>query len=222
MQERAQAAIVNFKAKKAAEDKQIDEERDEEGMERVSIPKGLGRGRDMMGEDNQIQFSEDEEGDDASGGGDAGPKKKLSKQEMEERAKNATYNKSKAEPKATKPAAEKVKVKAKAKVAKAAPAEQPVQMRSAQPAERTLSAAEEKKASERQTLMAVTKLIQENNVSAQDAMAHAKLLKDVKVRKKGDAQRILLMNMVKVSRIAVHAFHSSKQDTHPACLAMLA
>jgi len=72
----------------------------------------------------------------------------------------------------------------------------------------------------------VTKLIQENDVSPQDAMEHAKLLKEVKVRKKGDAQRILLMNMVKMGNISLedammHAeeFGMTDQATPPAAAA---
>jgi hypothetical protein len=53
------------------------------------------------------------------------------------------------------------------------------------------------------TLDAVTKLIQENDVTPQEAMVHAKLLSAVTVRKKGDAQRILLMNMVKLGNISI-------------------
>ena len=41
-------------------------------------------------------------------------------------------------------------------------------------------------------------MVQEGNITAQDAMRHAEALNSVRVRKKGDAQRILLMNMVKV------------------------
>merc|ERR1711990_688284 len=108
----------------------------------------------------------------------------LSKKEMQDRAKAA---------KVKKPA----KTRAPAKAAAKAPA-QP-----AAPQTRKLSEAEEKRANEKKTLEAVTKLIQENNVSPQDAMEHAKLLKDVKVRKKGDAQRILLMNMVKLGNISL-------------------
>lgn len=42
------------------------------------------------------------------------------------------------------------------------------------------------------------RMVQEGNITAQDAMRHAEALNSVRVRKKGDAQRILLMNMVKV------------------------
>ena len=59
-----------------------------------------------------------------------------------------------------------------------------------------------KKADSQKTLDAVTKLIQENDVTPQEAMVHAKLLSSVTVRKKGDAQRILLMNMVKLGNIS--------------------
>lgn len=60
-----------------------------------------------------------------------------------------------------------------------------------------------KKADSQKTLDAVTKLIQENDVTPQEAMVHAKLLSSVTVRKKGDAQRILLMNMVKLGNISI-------------------
>lgn len=55
----------------------------------------------------------------------------------------------------------------------------------------------------RQTLEAVTRMVKECNISAEDAMRHAEALKSVKVRKAGDAQRILLMNMVKEGNISV-------------------
>ena len=52
------------------------------------------------------------------------------------------------------------------------------------------------------TLDAVTKLIQKYNVTPQEAMVHAKLLSSVTIRKKGDAERILLINMVKLGNIS--------------------
>ena len=55
----------------------------------------------------------------------------------------------------------------------------------------------------RQTLAAVTKMVKDGNISAEAAMKHAAKLKDVKVRKKGDAQRILLMNMVKDGHLSI-------------------
>jgi hypothetical protein len=41
-------------------------------------------------------------------------------------------------------------------------------------------------------------MVAKGNITAQDAVRHAEALNQVRVRKKGDAQRILLMNMVKV------------------------
>jgi len=42
------------------------------------------------------------------------------------------------------------------------------------------------------------RMVAKGNITAQDAVRHAEALNQVRVRKKGDAQRILLMNMVKV------------------------
>lgn len=42
-------------------------------------------------------------------------------------------------------------------------------------------------------------MVEKGNITAEDALRHAEALNSVRVRKKGDAQRILLMNMVKVS-----------------------
>ena len=46
-------------------------------------------------------------------------------------------------------------------------------------------------------------MVQEGNISAEDAIRHAEALNSVRVRKKGDAQRILLMNMVKEGNLSI-------------------
>eukprot|EP00051_Salpingoeca_urceolata_P007194 m.95448 g.95448 ORF g.95448 m.95448 type:complete len:1713 (-) comp15154_c1_seq2:26-5164(-) len=56
----------------------------------------------------------------------------------------------------------------------------------------------------RATLDAVSKMVQEGNITAKDAIRHAEMLNSIKVRKKGDAQRILLMNMVKEGNISIN------------------
>lgn len=48
------------------------------------------------------------------------------------------------------------------------------------------------------TIFHKLRMVQEGSITAEDAMRHAEFLNQVRVRKKGDAQRILLMNMVKV------------------------
>eukprot|EP00911_Craspedida_sp_UC1_P003024 UC1_evm6s2203 len=53
------------------------------------------------------------------------------------------------------------------------------------------------------TLRAVTKMVEEGNISAKDAIRHAERLNSVRVRKQGDAQRILLMNMVKEGNLSI-------------------
>jgi uncharacterized membrane protein YkoI len=65
------------------------------------------------------------------------------------------------------------------------------------------AAAKRKQSDSQKTLDAVTRLIQDNDVSPEDALKHAKMLSSVTVRKKGDAQRILLMNMVKMGNISI-------------------
>eukprot|EP00047_Mylnosiga_fluctuans_P024651 m.166145 g.166145 ORF g.166145 m.166145 type:complete len:1343 (+) comp9898_c0_seq4:65-4093(+) len=55
----------------------------------------------------------------------------------------------------------------------------------------------------RATMDVVTKMVQDGNLSSADALRHAEALNSVKVRKKGDAQRILLMNMVKERNISI-------------------
>lgn len=46
-------------------------------------------------------------------------------------------------------------------------------------------------------------MVKDGNISAEAAMKHAAKLKEIKVRKKGDAQRILLMNMVKDGHLSI-------------------
>lgn len=61
----------------------------------------------------------------------------------------------------------------------------------------------EKKDINKATLRAVTKMVEDGNISAKDAIRHAERLNNVRVRKKGDAQRILLMNMVKEGNLSI-------------------
>ena len=46
-------------------------------------------------------------------------------------------------------------------------------------------------------------MVQDGNITAKDAIRHAEALNQIKVRKKGDAQRILLMNMVKEGNLTI-------------------
>ena len=61
-----------------------------------------------------------------------------------------------------------------------------------------------------QTLAAVQRMIKDGNVSASEARRHAANLNKITVRKRGDAQRILLMNMVKDGNISLAIANRSR------------